>query len=45
MNVEYLQSKGFSLPLFVREKTGLQMTMPEPDFNVSDVSQANISSP
>jgi len=37
MNVEYLQSKGFSLPLFVREKTGLQMTMPEPDFNVSDV--------
>jgi hypothetical protein len=37
-----VQKQGFSHPLFVREKTGLHMTVPDNTFSISDVSNGNI---
>eukprot|EP00088_Acartia_fossae_P039647 TRINITY_DN4126_c0_g1_i2.p1 TRINITY_DN4126_c0_g1~~TRINITY_DN4126_c0_g1_i2.p1 ORF type:complete len:935 (+),score=174.46 TRINITY_DN4126_c0_g1_i2:37-2841(+) len=37
LSIEYLQRKGFTLPLFIREKTGLHITVPDSSFSISDV--------
>jgi len=37
LTVEYFQRSGFNTPLFIREKTGLHMKVPDPSFTVSDV--------
>ena len=42
LTIEYLQKKGFSLPLFIREKMGLYMSMPDSDFTISDVNIIHI---
>jgi len=37
LNIEYLQRNGFNLPLFIREKSGLHMNLPDADFSIEDV--------
>jgi F-box/leucine-rich repeat protein 10/11 len=40
VNVGYFQKSGFSTPIVVRERTGLQMTVPDMTFTVTDVKNA-----
>jgi len=37
LTIEYLQRKGFLLPIFISEKTGLQLNVPDSSFSVADV--------
>jgi len=37
LTIEYLQRKGFTLPLFIRDRAGLYMNLPDSDFTVADV--------
>ena len=37
VTVEWCQRTGFNLPIFVKEKSGLHMTVPDPTFSVTDV--------
>ena len=42
VNLEYFQRSGFNVPLLVKEKTGLEMTVPDAasGFGVTDVRNA-----
>jgi len=37
--VSYIQKHGFSVPLFFREKLGLDIKVPKPEFSINDVRQ------
>ena len=37
VTLEHFQRQGFSTPLFIPDKAGLNMTVPDPTFTVSDV--------
>lgn len=37
LTVKYIQKHGFSIPLLVREKTGLGIRVPSQNFTVNDV--------
>ena len=40
VNIAYFQKSGFPTPLFIEEKSGLQMSVPDPSFSVLDVKNA-----
>ena len=37
VTLEHFQRQGFATPLFIPEKAGLHITVPDPSFTVSDV--------
>lgn len=37
--VAHIQKNGFSTPILFREKSGLDIKVPKPDFTVADVRQ------
>lgn len=40
VNIAYFQRSGFPTPLFIEDKSGLQMSVPDPSFSVLDVKNA-----
>ncbi len=40
VTIAYFQRSGFATPILVKEKTGLQMTVPDSSFTVTDVKNA-----